>query len=90
MRRLGCGCALVGFPDGLAAFLFGGSPRIKKRQDSAPSRASKPNALGMLGFEAQPNLQNMYLIKSSFLSNSPTRINVKVPQLCECAVVTNF
>jgi hypothetical protein len=24
--------------DGLAAFLFGGSPRIRKRQDSAPSR----------------------------------------------------
>ena len=30
--------ALVGKPDGLAAFLFGGSPRIKKRQDSAPSK----------------------------------------------------
>jgi hypothetical protein len=28
---------LFGFPDSLAAFLFGGSPRIKKRQDSAPS-----------------------------------------------------
>ena len=24
----------VGFPEGLAAFLFGGSPRIRKRQDS--------------------------------------------------------
>jgi hypothetical protein len=26
--------ALLGFPEGLAAFLFWGSPRIKKRQDS--------------------------------------------------------
>jgi|GEM_PF-3452213 len=31
------------FPDGLAAFLFGGSPRIKKRQDSAPSNYSISN-----------------------------------------------
>jgi hypothetical protein len=40
-----------GFPDGLAAFLFGGNPRIKKRQDSAPSRELR---IGLLGWGFKP------------------------------------
>ena len=38
-------CALLGFSEGLAAFLFGGSPRIKKRQDSASRQPPDPGSV---------------------------------------------